>query len=94
LREKKVHSIRTCLGCNSKKFKGELVRVVRTGEGIRLDESGKMPGRGAYFCYNAECWAKGKKRLASSLKVSLSQEVLKEIEEEFKALLQRRNLIG
>ncbi len=70
------------------------MRVVRTEEGIKLDESGKMPGRGAYFCYNAECWAKGKKRLASSLKVSLRQEELSGIEEEFKALLQRGNLIG
>lgn len=70
------------------------MRVVRTEEGVRLDESGKMPGRGAYFCYNAECWEKGKKRLASSLKVSLSQEKLKEIEEDFEALLKRRNLIG
>ncbi len=70
------------------------MRVVRTEEGIKLDESGKMPGRGAYFCYNAECWERGKKRLASSLKVSLGQEELSRVEQEFKALLKRGNLIG
>jgi hypothetical protein len=94
LKKRKVHSIRTCLGCNSKKFKGELLRVVRTEKGIKLDESGKMPGRGAYFCYNVDCFKKGKRRLFSSLKVSLKKEEIDEVEQEFKALLKGRSLSG
>jgi predicted RNA-binding protein YlxR (DUF448 family) len=94
LKKRKIHSIRTCLGCNSKKFKGELLRVVRTKDGVKLDLSGKMSGRGAYFCYNALCFEKGKKRLPSSLKVSLKKEEIDEVEAEFKSLLKRRSSGG
>jgi hypothetical protein len=30
--------------------------VVRTGEGIAIDASGKMAGRGAYLCERVSCW--------------------------------------
>lgn len=47
---------RTCMGCNTKKDKKDLIRIVRNNEGkINLDKTGKMPGRGAYICDNMEC---------------------------------------
>ena len=42
---------RKCLGCNTVKDKKDLIRVVRSPEGdIRVDKTGKKPGRGAYVC--------------------------------------------
>ncbi len=50
---------RTCMGCNEKKDKKELIRVVKSNDGeINIDKSGKMPGRGAYICNNIECLEK------------------------------------
>ena len=58
--EKKV-PMRTCIACKACKPKKELVRIVKSEEGIVLDRTGKKNGRGAYICDNAECIAKLKK---------------------------------
>ncbi|MDR2665263.1 MAG: YlxR family protein, partial [Oscillospiraceae bacterium] len=43
--------VRLCLGCREMKPKRELIRVVRSPEGVvSLDPKGKSPGRGAYLC--------------------------------------------
>ena len=34
--------------------KVELLRIVRTDDGVRFDETGRVPGRGAYVC-SAKC---------------------------------------
>lgn len=48
--------MRMCVGCREMKPKKELLRAVRSPEGVvTLDETGKKPGRGAYVCYQAEC---------------------------------------
>ena len=42
---------RTCLGCNEKKDKKDLIRIVKNKNGeIYIDITGKMEGRGTYFC--------------------------------------------
>ena len=46
---------RTCVGCNTVKAKNELIRIVDTPDGLRLDGTGKMSGRGVYICPNKEC---------------------------------------
>lgn len=47
---------RTCMACNSKKEKNELLRIVKSKDGIiEVDLSGKKNGRGAYICKNEEC---------------------------------------
>ena len=47
---------RTCMACNEKKEKQELLRVVRTVEGnVEADLTGKKNGRGAYICKSEEC---------------------------------------
>ena len=47
---------RTCVGCNLKKDKKELLRVVKNKEGkILIDKSYKMDGRGIYICKSEEC---------------------------------------
>lgn len=50
---------RTCMGCNEKKDKIDLIRVVKNKIGeISIDKTGKMQGRGAYICDNIECLEK------------------------------------
>ena len=69
---------RQCMGCRERKAKRELLRVVRTPEGnVNLDFGGKMNGRGAYICPDAECLKKAirSKALDRSLEVTIPQEV-------------------
>lgn len=50
---------RTCMGCNEKKDKKDLIRIVKNKEGIiNIDKTGKLEGRGAYICDNKECLEK------------------------------------
>jgi predicted RNA-binding protein YlxR (DUF448 family) len=66
---------RTCLACQCKRPKWELVRIVRTPQGtLEIDSRGKKAGRGAYLCKMRGCWELGlqKKRLAQALKIEIS----------------------
>lgn len=48
--------IRTCVVCRQKAGKRGLFRLVRTHDGVQIDPTGKMNGRGAYLCENVACW--------------------------------------
>ncbi|MBE2268744.1 MAG: YlxR family protein [Anaerolinea sp.] len=48
--------IRTCVVCREKAGKRQLTRVVKTVEGVFVDPTGKMNGRGAYLCERESCW--------------------------------------
>ena len=76
---------RRCVGCGNSFPKQELIRVVRTPDGvIELDFVGKKSGRGAYVCRNTECLVKARKakRLERSLNTSIPEEVSKALEAE------------
>lgn len=48
--------MRMCLGCQEMRPKKELLRIVKTPEGVvELDSTGKRNGRGAYLCPNSVC---------------------------------------
>jgi predicted RNA-binding protein YlxR (DUF448 family) len=65
---------RTCVGCREVLEKRSLIRIVRTAEGIKIDPSGKLNGRGAYLHEQRSCWETGMKgSLAHALKVELSE---------------------
>ena len=50
-----------------------MIRIVRTPEGVQIDPSGKMSGRGAYLHENRSCWETGlKSSIARALKTELS----------------------
>ena len=69
---------RTCMGCNSKKDKKDLIRIVKNKEGIiSIDKTGKANGRGAYICNNVECLEKvvKSKRLERVLETKISEEI-------------------
>lgn len=85
----KKQPLRQCTGCGEMKPKRELVRVVKSPEGvISLDRSGKANGRGAYICHNAECYKKAVKarRLEKAFGVKIpenvSEAILRELNEE------------
>lgn len=76
---------RTCMGCQAKKDKRELVRIVRSPEGeISVDLTGKKPGRGAYICPDLECLNKvvKNKRLERSLETTISEEIYEMLKEQ------------
>jgi predicted RNA-binding protein YlxR (DUF448 family) len=47
---------RTCVGCRQVLSKRSLIRIVRGPEGVKIDPTGKAPGRGAYLHDKPSCW--------------------------------------
>lgn len=69
---------RTCMGCNQKKDKKDLIRIVKNKKNeIKIDRTGKLDGRGAYICDDIECLEKviKTKRLERTLDIKISQEI-------------------
>jgi predicted RNA-binding protein YlxR (DUF448 family) len=68
---------RTCVGCRQVLPKRNLIRVVRTAEGVQVDPTGKLAGRGAYLHDAKRCWEQGLKgSLAKALRTSISEQDL------------------
>lgn len=68
---------RTCVGCRQVLSKRQLVRIVRGSEGVVIDRSGKLPGRGAYLHDQRSCWVKGLKgSLAHALRTTIQEQDL------------------
>ena len=69
---------RSCFSCGKRAGKRELVRLVRTVNGIiEIDPVGKVSGRGAYLCLDPQCWEEGlkKTRLERVLKCAVPVEM-------------------
>lgn len=69
---------RSCIGCNCKKNKNQLIRIVKNNENvISIDKTGKANGRGAYICDNIECLEKAikNKKIEKSFKMAIEQNV-------------------
>lgn len=57
--------VRTCVGCRDEAGKADLVRIVRRPDGsVRLDRTGRSPGRGAYLHADPACIETARKRRA------------------------------
>ncbi len=79
--------MRMCIGCREMKPKRELIRIVKTPEGeIKLDRTGKLNGRGAYACPNADCLKKIAKQnaLAHTFGMKIEQTIYESLEAELK----------
>jgi len=64
---------RTCVGCREVLSKRELIRIVRTPDGVLRDPTGKLEGRGAYLHDKRSCWEQALKgSLAHALKTELT----------------------
>ena len=85
--QKKI-PMRQCLGCREMKPKRELIRAVKSPEGvISLDFKGKAPGRGAYVCHSAECLKKAIKSraLERAFETSIPEEIYAQLTEQMEA---------
>ena len=77
---------RTCMACNEQKEKQELIRIVRSKDGvIEVDLSGKKSGRGAYICKKEECLEKIMK--SKRLERIFEQEISSEIYESLRGVI-------
>lgn len=47
---------RTCIACRQVAGKRALLRLVRTEQGVEVDTTGKLSGRGAYLHPYQDCW--------------------------------------
>ena len=73
---------RMCMGCNNKKDKRELIRVVLNKNGeIAIDKTGKLAGRGAYICDSIECLEKAikTKRLEKCFDMKIDENIYNEL---------------
>lgn len=80
--------MRMCVACREMRAKKDLMRVVRTGEGVlELDRTGKLNGRGAYLCRDAACLQKAVKTraLERALEAPLSETLLAALAAEVEA---------
>ena len=65
---------RMCVACRKSQEKRSLIRIVRTPDGVYVDETGKISGRGAYLHADPACWEIGmKKSLEKALKTSFTE---------------------
>lgn len=84
MKAKKI-PVRMCVGCQERKEKKALVRIVKSPEGkISLDLTGKKSGRGVYICHDPKCLAQAKKtkRLERAFSCAIPNEVYALLEEE------------
>ena len=66
---------RTCVACSEVLPKRSMIRVVHSPQGVVIDPTGKLAGRGAYLHLQRSCWERGMKgALVSALKVELTPE--------------------
>ena len=74
--------LRTCIGCNSKKDKKELLRIVKNKNGeINIDLTSKMDGRGIYICRNEECLNKAikNKKISRTFEMEIENSIYENI---------------
>ena len=78
--------MRTCIACRTEKPKKELIRIVKTKDGVfSVDRTGKVSGRGAYLCDDKNCALKiiNKKLLSRAFEMEVPLEVYENVRGEF-----------
>jgi len=61
------------VGCREVLPKRSLIRIVRSSDGVQVDPTGKLAGRGAYLHDRRSCWERALKGpLAHALKMELT----------------------
>ena len=70
------------MGCREVLPKRKMIRLVRTADGVQVDPTGKLAGRGAYLHDRKECWERALKgALAHALKATLTINERTQLEE-------------
>ncbi len=81
--------MRQCTGCAEHKPKKELIRVVKSPDGVlSIDATGKAAGRGAYICKDINCLELSikKKRLETCLGVTVAPEIYETLKKELSGI--------
>jgi predicted RNA-binding protein YlxR (DUF448 family) len=83
---------RSCVGCRTRRPKGELLRVARGDGRVDVDPSGQGPGRGAYVCPDPACVALAVRKgtLARVLRVALGPDDLATLRREMEKEIAKR----
>jgi len=83
------------VGCREVLPKRTMIRIVRTAEGVLIDLTGKLAGRGAYLHDRRECWERDLRGvLAHALKTTLSDEERAKLEDFMNTLPQDAESAG
>ncbi len=83
------------MGCREVLSKRKMVRIVKTVDGVQIDPTGKLPGRGAYLHDRRECWERGLKgALGHALKTSLTEADRARLEEFMNTLPVEAEAVG
>lgn len=84
--------MRMCAVTRERLPKKELVRLVKTEEGVQIDQTGKFKGRGVNIKPDIEVFDQAiKKRvLERTLRVNLEEEQKKVLKEEFEKVVKER----
>jgi predicted RNA-binding protein YlxR (DUF448 family) len=70
--------IRMCVSCRENKPKSELIRIVKSPDGVvAIDEKSALAGRGAYVCKSRECIEKSRKNrgIERGIKAQVPKEI-------------------
>ena len=81
-KKQKYVPLRRCMACNEQKEKKDLIRIVRSKEGLLdIDLTGKKNGRGAYICKREDCLNKviKTKRLERVLETKIDEDFYESI---------------
>jgi uncharacterized protein len=77
------------VACRRSLPKRQLVRLVRAGDRVEVDETARQAGRGAYLCPEPACWEKALKggQLEKALRGTLSREDRQRLQEQGEKML-------
>ena len=83
------------MGCREVLPKRKLLRLVRTAEGVQVDPTSKLAGRGAYLHDRRECWESALKgALGHALKTTLTVDDRARLEEFINTLPREAEVAG
>ncbi|MBQ9706728.1 MAG: YlxR family protein [Clostridia bacterium] len=73
---------RMCVACRQMKPKNQLVRIVNTENGVVVDTTGKLNGRGVYLCKCKECINRATKNkgFAKTNGFALDEQIVSQLE--------------
>jgi predicted RNA-binding protein YlxR (DUF448 family) len=72
-----------------------MIRLVRTNDGVQVDPTGKLAGRGAYLHDRKECWERALKgALAHALKATLTMNDRTQLEAYMSSLPAEAEVVG
>lgn len=71
-----------CVACRQMKPKNQLVRIVNTENGVVVDTTGKLNGRGVYLCKCKECINRATKNkgFAKTNGFALDEQIVSQLE--------------